>query len=95
MAGATELKKAYARGYAAGRKRVAVEQQKWDQVHEEIHGKDVARQDAFFCAALTGLLASPGWKKGDGGEVKTIDDYIEIARKFARKSVEQMPRRPF
>jgi hypothetical protein len=79
----------YSRGYSAGRKRTEMENAHWLQIHTEIHHRDVSRKDAFFCAALTGLIARGGWQM-DGNKVEKMAEYVELARRFANKSMEVM-----
>lgn len=89
-----ELKQAhergYSKGYRAGRKRTAAEDETWQRMHAEIHAKDVARRDRFFCAALNGLIVKGGWTM-DGKLVKDMNDYIELARKFADAAMLKLP----
>jgi hypothetical protein len=85
MATADE-KRAYQRGYQAGRKRVADEDARWMQVQAEIHAKTVARRDAFFCAALTGLIVNGNWQIGKN-KAASVADYVTMAKEFANASV--------
>lgn len=50
----------YAKGYAAGKRRRAKEVS-----YEHQRQRDAARFDRFMCAAVTGLIAYGGWKRGD------------------------------
>lgn len=85
----TEASKDYSRGYQAGRKRTAAEQEAWDRTHAQIHDRRVARRDAFFCAALTGLTQSTGWSMA-GEKVTELNEYVELARQFADRAIEVM-----
>lgn len=75
-------KRGYARGYVAGRKRVDA-----DRLDDLRVAHQAQRRHDVFCAALTGLLASPKvWSAGKR-TYKDIDDYVELASDFARKAV--------
>jgi hypothetical protein len=82
-------KRGYARGYAAGRKRNAEEQAKWEAIHAAIGSERMQRRDRFFCAALTGLIQR-SWNL-NGKPAKTMEDHVELARQFAITSMEKLP----
>ena len=72
-------RRAYAKGYAAGqRKRESAERQRFD---------------AFYCAALTGLLVSGRWRNGDK-DWSSIPDYVNGAIDFAKQSLKKMENLP-
>ena len=77
----------YARGYAAGRRRV-----RSDRSAENQRKHDEARRDRFFCAALNGLLPTAGWQMG-GKDMSSLNDYVELAARFADQSLRNLRRR--
>jgi hypothetical protein len=90
MSNQPDEKRAYQRGYAAGRKRTEAELAHWLRIHEELHDRRVQRKDAFFCAALNGLLPVSGWEMG-GKQLASLDDYVELAVRFADAAMTRMP----
>lgn len=75
-------KRGYAKGYAAGRRRKV----------RDVHGqRQAAAREAFrqraFLAALPALIETGGTWKMAGREVKTLDDRVELAWRFAAQAV--------
>lgn len=83
-------KRAYSRGYAAGRKRVETEEQA-EQRRKEWLAESAARrrfrQDAFL-AALQGTIAKGGWGTGDE-PWKNTRDYVRGCWNFADEACRQ------
>lgn len=85
-----EEKRAYSRGYNAGRKRNEQEQQRWDAVHRSIsNANEKLRHDAF-CSALGALIQSPRNWTMDGKAVSDLDQYVELAARFANRARARM-----
>lgn len=84
-----EKSRDYSRGYQAGRNRIEAEHAQYLAIHEQIHSKTVERRDAFFNAALTGLIVKGNWQM-DGKNLNNMNEYIELARRFADASMKAM-----
>jgi len=85
----------YARGYAAGKRKADHEREQRKAEIQEAHilyqkitARTVQRRDAFFCAALTGILAHGSWMMG---EDNSLDAQVKIARQFAEKAMKELP----
>lgn len=76
-----EEKLAYARGYNAGKKRLPVELRERFAVEREAFRKRV------FLAALPAVIAAQQWEM-DGKPVTTLDQRVELARRFADKAAQ-------
>jgi hypothetical protein len=82
-----EESRAYAKGYAAGRRKVAAErssaalQRAEDRMWREV-----------FCAALNGLIINANWSIG-GEHMATSDDYVQVARALADRAIKKVGHR--
>lgn len=84
-------KAAYAKGYAAGRKKAELEVARCDAYLSERGRRYLVRRDQVFCAALQGLLSSTkGWTR-DGHEVKDLPQHIDLALEFALTATTKLP----
>lgn len=83
-------KAAYQRGYQAGLRRLETryEDRAEKKMLAELERRKTRadRYDAFFCAALTGLLNGRDWTIGEE-KVNTIPKFIELASKFAAEAI--------
>lgn len=75
----------YSRGYQAGRKR-----QEADHERDMRRAREQARFDAFYCAALSALIQCNGWTTG-GKAWKSMEDFVDGAKDFARLSLRRIP----
>lgn len=82
-----EMKKAeqrgYARGYAAGRKRVRA-----DNLAERYHREQQAFLDKALLAALPACIEAQGWKSG-GEPITSLPQRVALAVKFANEALKQ------
>lgn len=76
-------KKAYARGYGAGKKRLQA------RVREE---RQVAQRNAFwlraYLAALPACIAANGWKDGSGNAITNTAQRAFLARTMSNESLD-------
>lgn len=89
-----EERNAYQRGYSAGKRKTKEQQDKQlgelqeaQLLYQKITARSTQRRDAFFCAALTGLLANGSWKIGENKDLST---QVRIAHMFADASMKEM-----
>lgn len=83
-------KRGYSRGYQAGMRR---REHELRIAQSELLSDRLAREDRFFCAALTGLLQSKSWTVG-GEKVNNSTTYIRLAKIFAKEAMEQLQEGP-
>lgn len=76
-------KRAYSRGYAAGRKRVRV-----DRSNDQKYREQQAFLDKAFLAALPALIAGGAWKTGETLH-DSVDGRVLMAWRFAKQALKQ------
>lgn len=78
-------KRGYAKGYQAGRRRVAT-----DMIRERAERQRQAREDAFFrqafAAALPECITAHGWTSGNK-PISTLAERTKLAQDFAIEAV--------
>lgn len=80
--------RAYAKGYAAGRRRVESDIER--EIRQE---RDRIRWDAYFCAALQGTLMNSGWQTG-GKRWESDTDYVKGCARFADEAMKHARNKP-
>jgi hypothetical protein len=79
----TEEKRVYARGYAAGRKRV-----QRDRLAERMQAERQAFLDRAFLAALPACIDAQGWTRGEK-PITTLDERVRLAWDAAESALKQ------
>lgn len=85
MAETTDERRAYQRGYAAGRKRVRLDRQREHQQRQEN-----AAWNRAFLAALPACIEANGWKDAQGNPITTTTQRTNLAARIADKSLKHM-----
>jgi hypothetical protein len=79
----TEEQRGYARGYAAGRKRV-----QRDRQTERYQAERQAFLDRAFMAALSACIDAKGWTRGEK-PITTLDERVRLAWDAAESALKQ------
>lgn len=77
----------YQRGYKAGRKKSAYEEAMAQSRLIEATAEVSRRRHEVVCAVLQGMLAAARPWHANGKPVRTLDEYIALARQFADATV--------
>lgn len=95
MAQSADEKRGYGKGYVAGQKRAAKDEERIAKMRAEAF--DVQRQTyrdnyrSVFAAALNGIIIKGTWQM-NGKTITTLDEHVELAHRFAKKAIQEMPK---
>lgn len=82
---ATADRRAYQRGYAAGRKRVRLDRQR-----EHLQRQENAAWNRAFLAVLPGCIQANGWQDSNGKPITTLPQRVQLASNAADQALKHM-----